>query len=135
MITQGLKSFYIMDAEDVPLVLARLHAAGYRDTPYWYFIKGGYGLEIRPKQTNKRLTFTITAHDVTWQQYGDILEQPTIDRVVTDLQAVGWQQRQTYCLTADKTVVYIAESRYQDRITYHLEIKGFRPQAVRDILE
>ncbi len=61
VITQGTKNFYFLDPPDLPVVVERLRAAGYREAPHWYLTKRGAGLLITPKTRRTGFGFRLWA--------------------------------------------------------------------------
>ncbi len=59
VITQGTKNFYFLDPPDLPVVVERIRAAGYREAPHWYLTKRGAGLLITPKTLRAGFSFRL----------------------------------------------------------------------------
>ena len=135
MITQGTKNFYFLDPPDLPVAVERLRAAGYREAPHWYLKKRGAGLLITPKTLRTGFGFRLWAASAALDAYGDLFKQLPIEAFVAHLLRDGWHQRYRLCLVGQKVAISIVESIGSVGTSYHLEIRGFRPQMVRALLE
>jgi len=58
-----------------------------------------------------------------------------IETFVARLLRDGWQERYSLCLVGQKVAISIVESVGRAGIIYHLDIRGFRPQMVRALLD
>ena len=135
MITQGTKNFYFLDPPDLPVVVDRLRAAGYREAPHWYLKKRGAGLLITTKTLRAGFGFRLWAAPAFLDAYGDLFEQLPIESFVAHLLRDGWQEHYSLCLVGQKVAISIVEGISRTGTSYHLEIRGFRPQLVRVLLE
>ncbi len=135
VITQGTKNFYFLDPPDLPVVVDRLRAAGYREAPHWYLTKRGAGLLITPKTRRTGFDFRLWAAPAVLDAYGELFEQLPIETFVARLLRDGWQERYSLCLVGQKVAISIVESAGRTGTSYHLDIRGFRPQVVRALLE
>jgi hypothetical protein len=135
MIAQGTKNFYFLDPPDLPIVVERLRTAGYREAPHWYLHKRGMGLLITPRTLRSGFSFRLWAAPPVLDAYRESFEQLPIEMFVAQLLRDGWQERYSCCLVGQKVAISIVESVGRARTSYHLDIRGFRPQAVRALLE
>ena len=135
VIIQGTKNFYFLDPPDLPVVVERLRAAGYREAPHWYLKKRGAGLLITPKTLRTGFGFRLWAAPAFLDAYGDLFEQVPIEAFVAHLVRDGWQEHYSLCLVGQKVAISIVEGIGRTGTSYHLEIRGFRPQLVRALLE
>jgi hypothetical protein len=135
MITQGTKNFYFLDPPDLSVVVDRLRAAGYREAPHWYLTKRGAGLLITPKTLRTGFGFRLWAAPAVLDAYGDLFEHLPIEAFVAHLLRDDWQERYSLYLVGHKVAISIVESIGRAGTSYHLDIRGFRPQMVRALLE
>lgn len=135
VITQGTKNFYFLDPPDLPVVVERLRAAGYREAPHWYLTKRGTGLLIRPKTRRTGFGFRLWAAPAVLDAYSDLFERVPTSAFVAQLLRDGWQERYSLCLVGQKVAISIVESIGRAGTSYHLDIRGFRPQIVRALLD
>jgi len=110
VITQGTKNFYFLDPPDLPVVVERLRAAGYREAPHWYLTKRGTGLLITPKTRRTGFGFRLWAAPTVLDAYGDLFERVPTSAFVAQLLRDGWQERYSLCLVDQKVAISIVES-------------------------